>query len=122
MLPYDDIWDPVKRVIDAWGSSAVSGELVWTRASAVCNYAAGRRPFFEDDAITESEKAVLMGGACAEACGWSPRGRRARPRCERRVLTVTRHAETTSPASVSTASARSGQPHAAEPDAALASV
>jgi len=73
--PYDDIWDPVKRVIDAWGLERCLWGTDWTRAYAVCNYEQAVEPFLKTTRLTESEKAVLMGGACAKAYGWSPTGR-----------------------------------------------
>jgi predicted TIM-barrel fold metal-dependent hydrolase len=72
--PYDDIWDPVKRVIDAWGLERCLWGTDWTRAYAVCNYEQAVEPFLKTTRLTESEKAVLMGGACAKAYGWSPTG------------------------------------------------
>jgi len=71
--PYDDIWDPVKRVIDAWGLERCLWGTDWTRAYAVCNYEQAVEPFLKTTRLTESEKAVLMGGACAKAYGWSPK-------------------------------------------------
>ena len=73
--PYDDIWDPVKRVIDAWGLERCLWGTDWTRAYAVCNYEQAVEPFLKTTRLTDSEKAVLMGGACAKAYGWSPTGR-----------------------------------------------
>jgi predicted TIM-barrel fold metal-dependent hydrolase len=73
--PYDDIWDPVKRVIDAWGLERCLWGTDWTRAYAVCNYEQAVEPFLKTTRLTDTEKAVLMGGACAKAYGWSPTGR-----------------------------------------------
>jgi len=73
--PYDDIWDPVKRVIDAWGLERCLWGTDWTRAYAVCNYEQAVEPFLKTTRLTDSDKAVLMGGACAKAYGWSPTGR-----------------------------------------------
>ena len=50
----------------------------WTRAFAVCNYEQAVEPFLKTDRLTESERAMLMGGACAKAYGWSPKKRQAR--------------------------------------------
>ena len=45
----------------------------WTRAFAVVNYEQGVVPFLKTDRLSDSERATLMGGACAKAYGWSPK-------------------------------------------------
>src|ERR671919_623572 len=44
----------------------------WTRAYAVVNYEQAVEPFRQTDRLSDSERAMLMGGACAKAYGWSP--------------------------------------------------
>jgi predicted TIM-barrel fold metal-dependent hydrolase len=72
-FPYDDIWDPLKRVFDAWGLERCLWGTDWTRAYAVCNYEQATEPFFKTNRLSESERAMLMGGACAKAYGWTPK-------------------------------------------------
>ena len=43
----------------------------WTGAFAVVNYAQALEPFRQTDRLSDSERAMLMGGACAKAYGWS---------------------------------------------------
>ena len=45
----------------------------WTRAFAVVNYEQAVEPFLKTDRLSDSERAMLMGGACAKAYGWSPK-------------------------------------------------
>ena len=45
----------------------------WTRAYAVVNYEQAVEPFLETDRLSDSERAMLMGGACAKAYRWSPK-------------------------------------------------
>jgi predicted TIM-barrel fold metal-dependent hydrolase len=71
--PYPDIWDPLARVFDAWGIARCLWGTDWTRAAAVINYRQGVDPFVKTDRLTETELSTLMGGACAEFYGWSPR-------------------------------------------------
>ncbi len=71
--PYADIWDPLARVFDAWGIDRCLWGTDWTRAFAVINYAQGVEPFRVTQRLTDSERAMLMGGACAKAYGWSPK-------------------------------------------------
>ena len=71
--PFPDIWDPLKRVFDAWGFERCLWGTDWTRAFAVVNYEQAVKPFLETKRLTESERAMLMGGACAKAYRWSPK-------------------------------------------------
>ena len=70
--PFADIWDPLARVFDAWGFERCLWGTDWTRAFAVVNYEQAVEPFRLTDRLSESERAMLMGGACAKAYGWSP--------------------------------------------------
>ena len=71
--PYPDIWDPLARVFDAWGFERCLWGTDWTRAFAVVNYENAVKPFLETDRLSATERAMLMGGACAKAYGWSPK-------------------------------------------------
>ena len=71
--PFPDIWDPLQRVFDAWGFERCLWGTDWTRAFAVVNYEQAVKPFLETKRLSDSERAMLMGGACAKAYGWSPK-------------------------------------------------
>ena len=71
--PFPDIWDPLKRIFDAWGFERCLWGTDWTRAFAVVNYENAVTPFLETKTLSDSERAMLMGGACARAYGWSPK-------------------------------------------------
>lgn len=71
--PFPDIWDPLARVFDAWGFERCLWGTDWTRAFAVVNYEQAVRPFVETKRLSDSERAMLMGGATAKAYGWSPK-------------------------------------------------
>jgi L-fuconolactonase len=71
--PFPDIWDPLARVFDAWGFDRCLWGTDWTRAFAVVNYEQAVKPFLDTDRLSDTERAMLMGGACAKAYGWSPR-------------------------------------------------
>jgi predicted TIM-barrel fold metal-dependent hydrolase len=73
--PFPDIWDPLARVFDAWGFDRCLWGTDWTRAFAVVNYEQAVEPFLRTDRLSDSERAMLMGGACAKAYGWSPKKR-----------------------------------------------
>jgi L-fuconolactonase len=71
--PFPDIWDPLARVFDAWGFDRCLWGTDWTRAFAVVNYEQAVEPFLKTSRLSDSERAMLMGGACAKAYGWSPK-------------------------------------------------
>jgi predicted TIM-barrel fold metal-dependent hydrolase len=70
--PFPDIWDPLARIFDAWGFERCLWGTDWTRAFAVVNYEQAVRPFVETKRLSDSERAMLMGGATAKAYRWSP--------------------------------------------------
>jgi predicted TIM-barrel fold metal-dependent hydrolase len=71
--PFPDIWDPLARIFDAWGLERCLWGTDWTRAFAVVNYEQAVEPFRMTDRLSNSDRAMLMGGACAKAYGWSPK-------------------------------------------------
>lgn len=70
--PFNDIWDSLQRVFEAWGFERCLWGTDWTRAFAVVNYEQAVKPFLETRRLSSSEREMLMGGACAKAYGWSP--------------------------------------------------
>ncbi len=70
--PFDDIWGPLARVFEAWGIDRCLWGTDWTRAHAVVNFEQAVEPFRLTDRLTDSERATLMGGACARVYDWSP--------------------------------------------------
>jgi predicted TIM-barrel fold metal-dependent hydrolase len=71
--PFPDIWDPLARLFDAWGVERCLWGTDWTRAFAVVNYEQAFEPFRKTDRLSNAERAMLMGGACAKAYRWSPK-------------------------------------------------
>ncbi len=72
-FPYPDIWDPLARVFDAWGFERCLWGTDWTRTYSLVSYEQGVKPFRLTDRLSDSERAMLMGGACAKVYGWSPK-------------------------------------------------
>jgi predicted TIM-barrel fold metal-dependent hydrolase len=70
--PFDDLWDPLARIFDAWGFERCLWGTDWTRAFAVVNYEQAIEPFRLTARLSDGERALLMGGACARAYRWSP--------------------------------------------------
>jgi predicted TIM-barrel fold metal-dependent hydrolase len=71
--PFLDIWDPLARVFDAWGFDRCLWGTDWTRAFAVVSYEQAVEPFLKTSRLSETERTMLMGGACAKAYGWWPK-------------------------------------------------
>jgi len=71
--PYNDIWDPLAKIFEAWGFERCLWGTDWTRAYPVVNYENAVKPFLETDRLSKSDWAMLMGGACEKAYGWAPR-------------------------------------------------
>lgn len=70
--PFPDIWDPLARVFDAWGFDRCLWGTDWTRAINIVDYEQAVECFRTTDRISDAERAMLMGGACAKAYAWSP--------------------------------------------------
>jgi L-fuconolactonase len=64
------LWDPVRRIIDAFGIDRCMWRTDWTRAVKFLSYAHAFRLI---DRLSESDKAKLLGGTLARIYGWSPR-------------------------------------------------
>jgi predicted TIM-barrel fold metal-dependent hydrolase len=71
-FPYNDIWDPVCRMIDAFGIDRCLWGTDWTRAVKFLSYAQGVDAFRATDRISASDKAKLMGGNVTRIYGWAP--------------------------------------------------
>ena len=70
--PFDDIWDPVCRMIDAFGIDRCMWGTDWTRAVAFLDYPQGVEAFRATNRISESDKVKLMGANVARIYGWQP--------------------------------------------------
>ena len=70
--PYNDIWDPVCRMIDTFGIDRCLWGTDWTRAVAFLTHKQGVDAFRATDRISASDKAKLMGANTARVYGWKP--------------------------------------------------
>ena len=71
-FPYNDIWDPLSRIFDAYGLNRCLWGTDWTRANEVLTYAQGVESFKMTDRLSASDKAMLMGGALEKIYNWAP--------------------------------------------------
>lgn len=70
--PYDDIWDPLCQIFDAFGIERCLWGTDWTRAVGLLTYEQGVEAFRVTARLSDSERAALMGGSLSRIYGWSP--------------------------------------------------
>lgn len=61
-FPFNDIWDPVCRIIDAFGLDRCMWGTDWTRATALVTYKEAVDAFRVTSRLSDSDRAKLMGG------------------------------------------------------------
>jgi L-fuconolactonase len=71
-FPYQDIWDPLGRMFDAFGFDRCMWGTDWTRAVAFLTYQQGVDAFRVTDRLSDSDRAALMGGTLQRVYNWSP--------------------------------------------------
>jgi L-fuconolactonase len=70
-FPYNDIWDPLARIFDAYGFERCMWGTDWTRAVELLTYKQGVDAFTLTDRLSESERAQLMGGSLQKIYNWN---------------------------------------------------
>ncbi len=70
-FPYNDIWDPLCRIFEAFGLDRCLWGTDWTRAVGLLTYAQGVDAFRVTDRLSDSDRAILMGGALQRVYRWS---------------------------------------------------
>jgi len=71
-FPYNDIWDPLGRMFDAFGFDRCLWGTDWTRAVNLLTYKEGVEAFRVTGRLSDSDRAKLMGGSAARVYNWSP--------------------------------------------------
>ncbi|MGE0226542.1 MAG: amidohydrolase [Acetobacteraceae bacterium] len=71
-FPYPDIWDPLGRIFDAYGLDRCLWGTDWTRAVGLLTYKQGVDAFRVTDRLSDSDRAMLMGGALQRVYRWTP--------------------------------------------------
>ena len=71
-FPYPDIWEPLRRVFDAFGFERCLWGTDWTRATKLLTYEQGVEAFRVTDQLSDSERSALMGGTLTRIYNWSP--------------------------------------------------
>jgi predicted TIM-barrel fold metal-dependent hydrolase len=68
--PYNDIWDPVLRIIDAFGLDRCMWGTDWTRTIGMLTYEQATAPFRTTARLSDSDRTKLMGGTVETVYNW----------------------------------------------------
>ena len=71
-FPYNDIWDPLRRIFDAFGIDRCMWGTDWTRAVRLLTYQQGVDAFRDSDRLSDADRAALMGGTLQRIYRWAP--------------------------------------------------
>jgi predicted TIM-barrel fold metal-dependent hydrolase len=71
-FPYDDLWEPLGQIFDAFGFERCMWGTDWTRAVGLLTYEQGVEAFRITDRLSDAERSALMGGSLARIYNWSP--------------------------------------------------
>ena len=71
-FPYNDLWDPLFRIFDAFGFDRCMWGTDWTRAVGLLTYKQGVESFRVTDRLSNSDRALLMGETLQRVYNWPP--------------------------------------------------
>jgi predicted TIM-barrel fold metal-dependent hydrolase len=71
-FPYRDIWEPLRKIFDAFGFDRCMWGTDWTRAVKLLTYEQGVEAFRVTDQLSDSERSALMGRTLMKIYNWSP--------------------------------------------------
>jgi predicted TIM-barrel fold metal-dependent hydrolase len=71
-FPYNDIWDPLFRIFDAFGFDRCLWGTDWTRAVGLLTYKEGVDSFRVTKRLSDTDRAKLMGDTLSGVYNWSP--------------------------------------------------
>lgn len=71
-FPYNDLWDPLGRIFDAFGLRRCMWGTDWTRAVGLLTYQQGVEAFRVTDRLSDTDRAQLMGETLRCVYNWSP--------------------------------------------------
>ena len=71
-FPYNDIWDPVMRILDAFSLDRCMWGTDWTRAVELLTYEEGVAAFRVTNRLSDTDRAKLMGGTLERVYKWAP--------------------------------------------------
>ena len=72
-FPYNDLWEPLGRIFDAFGFERCMWGTDWTRAVALLTYKQGVEAFRVTARLSASDRRALMGETLTRVYKWAPR-------------------------------------------------
>jgi L-fuconolactonase len=72
-FPYNDLWEPLGRIFDAFGFDRCMWGTDWTRAVALLTYKQGVEAFRVTARLSASDRRALMGETLTRVYKWAPR-------------------------------------------------
>jgi L-fuconolactonase len=69
-FPYEDVWEPIGRLIDAFGVERSMWGTDWTRAVVALTYDEATRAFRDHMPLSDGDRAAVMGETTARIYGW----------------------------------------------------
>lgn len=73
-FPFDDLWEPLGRVFDAFGIDRCMWGTDWTRATDLVDYPDSVNSFRHHSPLSASDRDALMRGTAERIFGWSAAG------------------------------------------------
>ncbi|HEY1795648.1 MAG TPA: amidohydrolase family protein [Stellaceae bacterium] len=71
-FPYNDVWEPLFRIFDAFGFDRCLWGTDWTRATGLLTYKDGVEAFRVTTRLSDGDRSKLMGDTCSRVYNWSP--------------------------------------------------
>lgn len=71
-FPFEDLWEHLARIFDAFGFDRCLWGTDWTRATALVTYRQAVETFVQSERLSDSDRATLMGGALTKIFRWAP--------------------------------------------------
>jgi L-fuconolactonase len=68
--PYNDIWEPVLKIVDTFGIDRGMWGTDWTRATELLTFKQGVDSFRDSSRLSDGDKAKLMGGTLKKVYSW----------------------------------------------------
>lgn len=72
-FPFADVWGPLGKIFEVFGFERCMWGTDWTRAVNLLTYREGVESFRITDALSDSERSMLMGGSLQKIYKWSPK-------------------------------------------------
>ena len=73
--PFEDIWPPLAEIFEKFGLTRCLWGTDWTRAVELLTYQEAVDAFRGTERLSDSDRAMLMGGALTRIYGWAPAAR-----------------------------------------------